>query len=398
MTKKIYLKIAAWVCVWFVGLNCLVACGEPKEVTNYSHPSFTVEHVTDNNTATCQSGSSDYGSYFADNDEPFNAGGEFVYNPIAFRRGERELYLNSPVVVAVATQILLAVDDAADQMILQLDEEIDEDIFFESYELAARTNPLVYIADFETNDNKQYFISYTDYFSMMNDNGIMGDKLAEHDFASEIKEFRSFVSNAINDNVSAYDSKMEQARKIYKFMLEHFAVIDDNEFYLYTPSYDPAELSHRITFMSDVLYHYSKGELYPHEFMQLYRFFLTQLNIDSICQLASGSCIKEEYIEMIPEDCHIPHDELIVCVISSDNNQYICNFYYDYLECKRMIEKGIDYECNCRYFGLSYDTFKKTFASTGLSYPLDLEAGWNDPNPVCEADYVRPDEGGNDDE
>ena len=143
--------------------------------------------------------------------------------------------------------------------------------------------------------------------------------------------------------------------------------------------------------MSDVLNHYPLGELYPHEFMQLYRFFLTQLNIDCICQTAYGTCVKEEYIDMIP-DTYISNNELIVCVISSDNKKYICNFYYDYLECKRMIEKGIDYECNCRYFGLSYDTFKKSFASEYLSYPSGLEADWNEPNPVCEEDYKMTDE------
>ena len=391
MTKKIYLKFAAWVCVWFVGVNFFVACGEPKTVTNYPNPKFTVEYVTDNKTATSQSGSPDYGSFFDDNKDPFDSRGQFVYNPLAFRRGERELYLDSPVVVAVATQILLAVNEAKDQMILQLDEEIDEDIFFEAYELAARTNPLVYIADFETDDNKQYFISYADYFSMMNDNGIMSDKVIEHDFESEIKVFRSFITNAINDNVSVYDSQMEQARKIYKFMLENFAVIDDNEFYYYVPSYDPSEEAHRTIFMSDVLNHYPLGELYPHEFMQLYRFFLTQLNIDCICQTAYGTCVKEEYIDMIP-DTYISNNELFVCVISSDNKKYICNFYYDYLECKRMIEKGIDYECNCRYFGLSYDTFKKSFASEYLAYPSGLEADWNEPNPVCEEDYKMTDE------
>ena len=57
-----------------------------------------------------------------------------------------------------------------------------------------------------------------------------------------------------------------------------------------------------------------------------------------------------------------------------------------------MIEKGIDYECNCRYFGLSYDTFKKSFASEYLAYPSGLEADWNEPNPVCEEDYKMTDD------
>ena len=392
MTNKFSLRIAACISIALLLLNTITACSKVKTVTDYP-VNETVSESEDEGKKSVFSVKEDENvepdfTKF-NNAEPFNEDGEFVYDPTALRPGLDSVLANDNLSLLLAKEILKTISEGGDTFEMDLETNIPQVIFDRAYKLACVSNPIAYIAEFQTDDYRTFTISYPDYFDQINEEGIYEYTGKVHDMADEMPGFEYFITNTINDNVFADDTETEKARKIYKFMIEKYSILDDYS----NVEIDPE--SNMGTEHNDVLKHYDTDALYRNEFIMLYRFFLTQMNIQSVYSVCIADCQVDHIKELFYESQFVSPDEpgvqfLEFIYIFTDGNTYICNPYYESLEYRYDQSRGHDKGCECKFFGLSRKTFDET-ANTdgGFAVPGDYE-DFNNAFPEPEEDYIIP--------
>ncbi|MBO4310728.1 MAG: hypothetical protein J5856_06650 [Lachnospiraceae bacterium] len=391
MTKIFGFRIVALVCVLNISLFMFSSCGnKPKEVKDYPTTSLVTYNLPEDETKEIDDDYFSAERYYLSNDKPFDVNGRFVYNPVAFRPGIREnAYMNKPIVVALAYEMMRAVDQCATSMDFPYNVKIEQRDFEDAYDFAKMNNPLIYDAVFSSEDYIHYDISYFDFFGSFDDSGNFDYEAGSEnsDVSEQIEDFKDYISKTINDNVTEYDSDMEKARKIYKHMIETYKIVDQQIVYIdQITEVEPGQSAALVCI--DVLRHYDKKELNISEFIKLYQFFLTQLDIPSTYQLACGQCISDEYKDKNIHYYDTDFSQLDCIVIIIGEEGYLCNIYFEALDYAKETSGGRICDCECKYFGLCKNTFNRTFKIDYLCYLGDMDPVFFDFEDPKE-DYVH---------
>ena len=333
------------------------------------------EETVNEETLTDNYGDDEELEDFMPNAYPFDTQGNFVYNPAALRPGVANYYRDKPEYLEMAKKILLAVNDAETMITLNEGYPITQEDFEEVLMIAELSNPVVYTAKFETEDYYSFKITYPDYFGALNEYGeFVHEDYVEDDknFSAELDEFKDFINDVIDSNVNYQDNDMENARRIYKYLIENLYINDKDYFYLEV-IYESD--TGKPIYHFDVLRNLKNDRLYLHEFIKLYQFILTQLNIKTIYVELIGNPAMERYEMLNPESDYLTSVNCFA--IEYDGVDYLCNPYYEYLDYKNFPMYENDTECHCNYFAVSKRTCNRTFLINTAAY-----------SPVFEPTYL----------
>ena len=349
-------------------------CYNPKTITDYPGDGFVLETVSETEEDTVKEEKKT--DYYLDEEEeledfmpnpyPFDGQGNFTYNPEALRPGIANYYRKKPEYLEIAKQIMLAVNDGERVLVIDAGYPIDQFKFEDILKIACFSNPAVYDANFETEDYHNFTITYPDYFGSLDDYGQKDpDKIVKDDtdFTAEMDEFRDFVNDVIDQTVNYQDTDIENARRVYKYLIENVYIRKDDGYYAEP---DPKSTTGRSIYHIDVVRNLKKDNMYLHEVIKLYQFILTQLNIHTSYAILGGEAV-DRYLSLNPNDDYMYSCD---CVIVRYNDvDYICNLYFDYLDFKNFPESDNDTECHCHYFAISKETASRQFKSLEhLSY------------------------------
>ena len=380
MTGKNYLKLLETVGIVLCCTFIFIGCNNPKTIKDYPGSEFATEIVSEEEEETVTD-EKEKDIYIADeeeeledimpNDYPFDGTGNFIYNPVALRPGLSKLYHDKPEYLEMAKQVMLAVNDGEKVLTLEAGYPITKEDFDEVLKIAETSNPVVYIAKFETEDYYNFTITYPDYFGSFDeyesyrpDNLIKDDK----NFPAEMDEFRDFVTDVIDSNVNYQDNDMENARKIYKYLIENL-YIKDNDWNYSEPNPDATD--GRSLLHIDVVRNLKNDRLYLHEFIMLYQYMLTQLNIENQFVTMDGKPAMDRYLKWFPDQVFMSNVHCLI--IRHDGMDYLCNPYFEYLDFKNFPLYENDTECHCTYFAISKQTNNKYFKINAVMFNLEFE-------------------------
>ena len=311
--------------------------------------------------------------------------GSFVFNPEAISIQYTEEMKNKEASYKAAKIILKALDECKEQIELTEEDEIDDMEFNRGLKLARINSPMAACVDINMTEPNIYKISYFPTISE--------DHREIYESDTDIAEverkytaFKEYVTDAINNNITADDDYMERAAKIYKFMIENIELEQDNEFL------ETAALTNPMTLMlesydTDIIDVPETQKLDYGHFLLLYDYFLTQLNVEHVIDVGGG----REYdvpTDSIKEAMDIIHGNWLWIVVTDEEQySYHCDILMDKMALDSQRESFEEYESDMLYFGMSDERRQKSFT-------IYFSRGFETVNPVnstsvpvCEEDY-----------
>ena len=378
MTGKNYLKLTETIGIVLCCAFVFYGCNNPKTIVDYPGSDIVTETPEEEKVTVNEEKVADY--YLDEeeeledimpNDYPFDGAGNFVYNPVALRPGISYLYTDKPEYLEMAKKVMQAVNDGEKVLNLNDGYPISKEDFEEVLKIAEMSNPGVYIADFYTEDYYNYSSTYHDFFNAFDEYGVFfeEDYIADDkNFSAEMDEFRDYVTDVIDSNVNYQDNDMENARRIYKYLIENLYIKED-DFNYAEP--DPESSSGRAIMHFDVVRNLKNDRLYLHEVIKLYQFMLTQLNISSLYVEIIGKPEMDRYLEWFPDKVNM--SSLACFIIRYDGVDYLCNPYFDYLDLRNFPMYENDTECHCTYFAISKQTQNRYFKIDSVAFCPDYE-------------------------
>ena len=297
--------------------------------------------------------------------------GSFVFNPEAISIQYTEEMKNKEASYKAAKIILKALDKCEEQI-----------------KLARINSPMAACVDINMTEPNIYKISYFPTISE--------DHREIYESDTDIAEverkytaFKEYVTDAINNNITADDDYMERAAKIYKFMIENIELEQDNEFL------ETAALTNPMTLMlesydTDIIDVPETQKLDYGHFLLLYDYFLTQLNVEHVIDVGGG----REYdvpTDSIKEAMDIIHGNWLWIVVTDEEQySYHCDILMDKMLLDEQRKSKSDYESDMVFFGMSDDTRNKSIKMLGSYIALTMNSNLNNNGGStikCEKDY-----------
>ena len=316
--------------------------------------------------------------------------GAFIYNPEAINPTYEEEMKNKQESYKAAKNILKAVYNRETVFELTGDDEVDEMDFNRGLKLARYSSPMVSCIDITITDKNTYKISYfpvlsEDHSELYESDTDMAD--VERKYTA----FEEYVAEAINNNITADDDYMERAEKIYKFMMDDIELVYDEEILEQAAYTNPFPLMMAF-YDTNILDVPETHKLNHWQFMLLYDFFLTQLNVKHIIVAGWGAVIDAP-VESISEAYDITQDSWSWMIITDENdNSFNCDILMDKMVLDEQRKAQADYESDMLFFGMSDKTRKESVDLRGRAFGLTMDSIKNDSNPKfpqCKEDYKK---------
>ena len=314
--------------------------------------------------------------------------GTFVFNPEAISIQYTEEMKNKEASYKAAKIILKALDECKEQIELTEEDGIDDMEFNRGLKLARINSPMAACVDINMTEPNIYKISY--FPTLSEDNREIYE--SDTDIAEVERKytaFKEYVTDAINNNITADDDYMERAAKIYKFMIENIELEQDNEFL------ETAALTNPMTLMlesydTDIIDVPETQKLDYGHFLLLYDYFLTQLNVEHVIDVGGG----REYdvpTDSIKEAMDIIHGNWLWIVVTDEEQySYHCDILMDKMLLDEQRKSKSDYESDMVFFGMSDDTRNKSIKMLGSYIALTMNSNLNNNGGStikCEKDY-----------
>ncbi len=314
--------------------------------------------------------------------------GSFVFNPEAISIQYTEEMKNKEASYKAAKIILKALDECKEQIELEEEDGIDDMDFNRGLKLARINSPMASCVDITMVEPNVYKISY--FPTLSEDHRELYE--SDTDIAEVERKytaFKEYVTDAINNNITADDDYMERAAKIYKFMIENIELEQDNEFL------ETAALTNPMTLMlelydTDIIDVPETQKLDYGHFLLLYDYFLTQLNVEHVIDVGGG----REYD--VPTDSikeamdTINGNWLWIVVTDEEQYSYHCDILMDKMLLDEQRKSKSDYESDMVFFGMSDDTRNKSIKMLGSYIALTMNSNLNNNGGStikCEKDY-----------
>ena len=332
------------------------------------------------------------------NPDPFEKTGQFSYNPVTIPEDVAWKYRDNPQIIKNAQYIMYAVYNFDSEFEVPDEDVLKEEEFVLASILASESSPLVNAAMVDTEDYKHFTIKYLPQFVLHQDED--GSLIAEALDNSEqgysqsiINGFVDYVTDLVNKNVSAEDSDMEKAKAIYEAIANDFSIEMDpyGSSVIITDEVNEGipETISRNTLVEGV----NERKLGQYEIVQLYQFILSQLNIECMSVLGSGTYHKKNIEEL--DNYMADSWEYTWNVVISEGKAYNCDLFMEIavLENRRLTNPGS--EADLAFFGMSDKTWDKTYTVNKASlstyssfYGMGATGGESkDTVPECAEDY-----------
>ena len=314
--------------------------------------------------------------------------GTFVFNPEAISIQYTEEMKNKEASLKAAKIILKALDECQEQIELTEEDGIDDMEFNRGLKLARMNSPMASCVDIIMTETNIYKINYFPTLSEDHREFYESDTdMAEVE--RKYTAFKEYVTEAINNNITADDDYMERAAKIYKFMIENIELEQDNEFLETGALQNPMTLYLEL-YDTDIIDVPETQKLDYGHFLLLYDYFLTQLNVEHVIDVGGG----REYD--VPTDSikeamdTINGNWLWIVVTDEEQYSYHCDILMDKMLLDEQRKSKSDYESDMVFFGMSDDTRNKSIKMLGSYIALTMNSNLNNNGGStikCEKDY-----------
>ena len=320
--------------------------------------------------------------------------GTFVFNPEAVNPAIKEEMKNKETSYKIGIDILNAIHEHKTEFEITGDEEVDELDFNRGFKLARITSPMATCVDITMVDTNKYKINY---FPAVSADGSIDIEFDEDTDMSEVENrlnaFEEYVTEMINNNITADDDYMQRAKKIYKALIEDIELVHDTEILekanLSNPMYDI-----RDSYDTDIIDVPETKKLNHYQFLFLYDYFLSELNVEHYVILSRT--LEEEYaFDWLNEDMESSGGIWAWIIVNDeDNNSYICDILMDKLLLDEQRKTKEDYESDMAFFGMSDKTRSESFDYLGGYLAVTMNGNNSTGNgssgvPKCENDYNK---------
>lgn len=318
--------------------------------------------------------------------------GKYEYNPKIIPDWILKQFENNPKIIRVAKQALVAIDNCETEFVIDDDLELTDDEAQYVYGVLYYSNPLSTVVSTypSEEDPHVYKLSYFQQYALgeEDENGIptsyqyMGESTPEEARVT-IEAFKDYVTETINENITADMSDAEMASIIYKKLLTDIELeveSVDNYMNFNAQNYVSGE---QITGVLDKKF--TSGP----EFVRLYSFFLTQLQIENREAVGTSGYFTSDLKTQLGEDAPISY-YWAWQVLYLDGDYYNCDINLEAIVFKNTY-KGIEgAEPDMLYFGMSDDkrneSYKVGKSSIYYADTIVYNNGTVENVPVCPKD------------
>ena len=330
-----------------------------------------------------------------DSPDPFEKG-TFSFNIKCIPYYMAKKYQDHPEIIMNALAYIEAVYNQDSEFEMPPEDVLDIDGYIHAMELAEMANPMVSAVRLDTEDFIHYKVVYLPkYTAVQNEEtgfiDIMPAEAEDQDEAKKvIGDFVDYVCETVNKNVSADDSDIEKARAVYEALANDIGIVDLEKYTDPTIIYsdDMEELANRRTIVEGTL----DKKLDQMEIARLYRFILSQLNIECYAVQASGTYYKQddEKLDAFMKDAYLNYWNVVV----ADGKAYNCDLFYEIAILDTQRNENPNATADMTYFGMSDETRKKSFnVSKSSLKTLNTYMFEDQPSdviiPECLEDYHR---------
>ena len=318
--------------------------------------------------------------------------GTFVFNPEAVNPAIKEEMKNKETSYKIGIDILNAIHEHKTEFELTGDDEVDELDFNRGFKLARTTSPMATCVDITKVDTNKYKINYFPTVSADGHEIFEGD-ISMSEVENRLSEFEEYVTNTINNNITADDDYMERAEKIYKVLIEDIELVEDEELLIKSGRSNPMDevFASYDTAIIDVT---ENKKLNQFQFIFLYDFFLSELNIKHVYAASVGD-IGDVPTDSIKEALELTYGVWYWMIVADEeNNFYHCDILMDKMLLDEQRRTQKDYESDMVFFGISDKTRKETLDIRGVSVVLTMDSSNSTHNSAsgvseCKEDYKK---------
>ncbi len=318
--------------------------------------------------------------------------GTFVFNPEAINPVVKEEMKNKEASVKTAKNILNAIHEHKIEFELTCDDEVDEMEFNRGFKLARLASPMARCVDITIVETNKYRISY---FPTASENGmeIFEGDTEMSEVENRLNAFEEYITETINNNITADDDYMERARKIYKVLIEDIELVEDEQALENSGYANPME-DLRNSYDTDIIDVPETKKLNHFQFISLYDFFLSELNIEHYVIVGGGDAEDTDVpTESIAETLELVRGNWIWFIVKDeDNKAYNCDILMDKMLLDEQRKTKEDYESDMVYFGISDKTRKESIDFLGRYNAITMNSNtqnYGKDLPDCEEDYNK---------
>ncbi|MBR5066842.1 MAG: hypothetical protein IKX08_04255 [Lachnospiraceae bacterium] len=289
--------------------------------------------------------------------------GKYEYNPKIIPDWILKQFENNPKIIRVAKQALVAIDNCETEFVIDDDLELTDDEAQYVYGVLYYSNPLSTVVSTypSEEDPHVYKLSYFQQYALgeEDENGIptsyqyMGESTPEEARVT-IEAFKDYVTETINENLTSDMSDAEMASIIYKKLLTDIELeveSIDNYMNFNAQNYVSGE---QITGVLDKKF--TSGP----EFVRLYSFFLTQLQIENREAVGTSGYFTSDLKTQLGEDAPISY-YWAWQVLYLDGDYYNCDINLEAIVFKKTYMDIEGAEPDMLYFGMSDDKRNESY-------------------------------------
>ena len=307
--------------------------------------------------------------------------GKYVYNPLVIPEWVLKTYENNPKIIRVAKMALWAIDNCATEFVLDEDLSLTQEELNQVYYVLFLSNPLTSVVGvYETEEKNAYRLSYFPQYDLEEGN-YTGESDPE-EARKQIEDFKDYVTETINNNLTSDMSDTEIAAILYKQIV--------SDIHLEVPESASLEINTEESAATGEIIKgiFNKKYSTGLEFSRLYAFFLTQLHIE--CRNVIGTSgfftneVKSELQELTPISYYWDWQVLLL-----DGDYYNCDIALEAAVFAKRYQGAEGAEPDMNYFGMSdkkrNESYKIGKTSVYFEDTLDYSAS-NETVPNCPTD------------
>ena len=307
--------------------------------------------------------------------------GKYVYNPLVIPEWVLKTYENNPKIIRVAKMALWAIDNCATEFVLDEDLSLTQEELNQVYYVLFLSNPLTSVVGvYETEEKNVYRLSYFPQYDLEEKN-YTGESDPE-EARKQIEDFKDYVTETINNNLTSDMSDTEIAAILYKQIV--------SDIHLEVPESASLEINTDESAATGEIIKGIFNKKYSNglEFSRLYAFFLTQLHIE--CRNVVGTSgfftndIKDELAEITPISYYWDWQVLLL-----EGDYYNCDIALEAAVFAKRYQGAEGAEPDMNYFGMSdkkrNESYKIGKTSVYFEDTLDYSAS-NETVPNCPTD------------
>lgn len=286
--------------------------------------------------------------------------GKYVYNPVTVHPAYLMLTYDNPKAVKAAKKIMQTVYEVGSVVEFDEGEHYTLNELQLAYSLAMVSSPLMETVSLDMEDTDNIAISYFPVYSTEEtDTPEISEESSSEEARKKYEKFEEYITDTINNNITPENTDEERAAIIFAQIVKDLEYISEEETgYDITEGPEELQIQHHIP--DSLVDCVNSRKITSSGMTELYRFFMTQLNIKSTIIGAEGQ-YKSQNIERLDsefEDNRIWEWNIVYL----GEYSYHCDLFFEKALYDDNKSKNEEYEPELEYFGMSDNTRNKSFA------------------------------------